>query len=309
MADERTRHPTVEDDGHAFRFDFTRIEPRDRALSGSASDFLRRFEIRTVQRTGIIVVTLHRGAFTGNSRHRDALTRTEIRAAKTATRHQHHSADPSRCRCTAGLRDAFDLQRGSFGASRPRFQRADARKLRIEEVEIRNVAGQKSGIRKSSERILRRCSRHRESAISELGYIGFDVVCRHNGLSAPEEHAQPHIVAFRAFGFFDCAVAHLDTQRDRADSHGIGRIRAGAPSRRYETLSKIGQRGRIKQGRHGSETSRQPPVKHESRWQSQYRRLTRNIKRIPITRRHSRGNGSGKTPARAKRPGSTRWGE
>src|SRR6478672_3171195 len=73
MADERAGDPAVEHDRHAFGLHLARVEPLDGALAGRASDLLRWIEVGAVERGGIVVVALHRGALAGDCRHRYAL--------------------------------------------------------------------------------------------------------------------------------------------------------------------------------------------------------------------------------------------
>ena len=93
MPDERTRDPPVKYDGYAPGFDLARIDALDRALAGRATHLLGRLEIGAMDRRRIVVVTLHRGAFARDRRHRNALARIEIGAAEPMARHQHHAAD------------------------------------------------------------------------------------------------------------------------------------------------------------------------------------------------------------------------
>ena len=58
--------------------------------------------------------------------------------------------------------------------------------------------------------VLGRDLRHRHRALREFGRIGLDVVGRHHGLAAADEHAQADIVALGSLGFLDRALAHLD---------------------------------------------------------------------------------------------------
>ena len=67
---------------------------------------------------------------------------------------------------------------------------------------------------------------------------------------APDEHAQPHVVALGALGFLDRALAHLDRKRDRAHGDRVGRVGAGAARGRDQPFGKFGQRGLIEEGGH-----------------------------------------------------------
>src|SRR3981081_438851 len=78
MTDERTCDPPVEYDRCPVGLDLARIEAPDRPLAGRASHLLGRIEIGAVDRRGIVVVPLHRGAFAHDPRHCNALARAEI---------------------------------------------------------------------------------------------------------------------------------------------------------------------------------------------------------------------------------------
>jgi hypothetical protein len=73
VADEGACETPVEYDRHALALHLAWIEPLDRALPRGAADLLRRIEIGAVNRGGIIVIALHRGALTGDCGHRNAL--------------------------------------------------------------------------------------------------------------------------------------------------------------------------------------------------------------------------------------------
>src|SRR5258707_15894683 len=77
------------------------------ALAGGASDLLGWMEFGAVERGEIVVVALHRGALAGDCRHRYALARAEVGAAKTVARHQHHPADAGRGRGAARFGNPF----------------------------------------------------------------------------------------------------------------------------------------------------------------------------------------------------------
>src|SRR6201993_703082 len=128
MADERASDPAVEHDRYSFALHLARIEPLDGALAGRASDLLRWIEVGAVERGGIVVVALHRGALAGDCRHRYALARAEVGTAKTVAPHHPHPADAGRGRGAARFGDALDRKPRALGALGALFQQRDGRK-------------------------------------------------------------------------------------------------------------------------------------------------------------------------------------
>ncbi len=129
--------------------------------------------------------------------------------AEAVARHQHDAADAGGGRRPRRFGDAFNGKGRALGASRTLFQRAHSRQIRIEQIEIGNLAGKLLAIGNSRERIFRCCLGHGDGTFGEFGRVGLDVVRRHDRLTAPDESAQPNIVAFGALGFLNRAIAHL----------------------------------------------------------------------------------------------------
>ena len=124
-------------------------------------------------------------------------------------RHKHHAADAGRGGCPRRFGDPFNGKRRALGTPRALFQHAHGRQIRIEQIEIGNLAGKLLAIGNSRERIFRCCLGHGDGTFGEFGRVGLDVVRRHDRLTAPDESAQPNIVAFGALGFLNRAIAHL----------------------------------------------------------------------------------------------------
>ena len=95
-----------------------------------------------MNRRGVIIIPLHRGPLAGNCSHRHALARAEIGAAEAVARHQHHAADAGRSGGAARGGDAPDRERGALGTVGAIFQLGDARKIRVEQIEIGKVVRQ-----------------------------------------------------------------------------------------------------------------------------------------------------------------------
>ena len=126
-----------------------------------------------------------------------------------------------------------------------------ARLIKIESLHAgATTDGERIASEEARKRILGRRPRHGDRALGQLTHVGLDVVARHHRLAAPDEYAQPHVVAFGALGFLHCAFAYLDRKRDRAHGERVGGVRAGAASRRDEPLGKVGQRGLVEQRGH-----------------------------------------------------------
>ena len=136
---------------------------------------------------------------------------------------------------------------GALGALGALLQLRDGRKIRIEQIEVGNVARKLRRIGKTGERVFGRRPRHGDRALGELGDVGLDVVGRHHRLARPDEHAQPHVVALGALGFLDGALAHLDRKGYRAHRERVGGVGTGAASRRDEPVGEVGQRGLVKE--------------------------------------------------------------
>ncbi len=118
----------------------------------------------------------------------------------------------------------------------------------IEQIEIGEIARQQRRIGETDIFVVGRDARHRDRALGELGdAVAADVVGRDHRLALSDQHAQSDIVAFRALGFLDAAVAHLDALRNAAHRHRVGGVRAGAPGRLDQPLRQRAQRGLIEQ--------------------------------------------------------------
>ena len=163
---------------------------------------------------------------------------------------QHHAADSGRGRRAFRLGDALDREAGGLGALGALLQRGDRRQIRIEKIEIGNVARQQRRIGEPGETVLGSDPRHGDRALRELVDVVLDVVGRHHRLPLSDQDPQADIVALRPLGGFHLAVAHLDRHRHRADRDRIGRIGTGAARRRHQTFGEIGERGLIEQGCH-----------------------------------------------------------
>ena len=219
MTDERTGHARIEHHRHFLGRDLARIEPRDRALAGGAADLLRRFEVAQVQRRGKIVIAFHRGALARDRAHRQAVARAEIGAGKAVARHQHHAADAGGGAGAVRLGDAFDRKTGALRPLRHGFERADGRAFADRSGRDREWS---APVGPASARPANRSSgvaaRHRHGALGQRRHaLARDVIGGNNRLPAADADAQAHVVAFRALGFLDRAVAHLrppsDTER------------------------------------------------------------------------------------------------
>ena len=123
----------------------------------------------------------------------------------------------------------------------------NGRKVRIEQIEVRNVPGKLRRIGKTGERVFGSGPRHGDRALGELGDVGLDVVGRHHRLARPDKHAQPHVIALGALGFFHGALAHLDRKGHGAHGECVRRVGAGAASGRDEPVGEVGQRGLVKE--------------------------------------------------------------
>ena len=129
--------------------------------------------------------------------------------------------------------------------------------MRIEQIEIGELARQQRRIGKTDIFVVGRDPRHRHRAFGELrDAVAADVVGRDHGLALSDQHAQPDIVAFRTLGFLDAAVAHFDALRNAAHRDRIGRIRAGAFRRLDQPLRQRRERRLVEQiGGRGSKRS------------------------------------------------------
>ncbi len=127
------------------------------------------------------------------------------------------------------LRHALDREASRFGFAGAALQFGRGRDFAIEQIEIGELARQQRRIGKADKFVVRRHPRHRHRALGQFGdAVAGDVVGRDHRLALADQHAQPDIVAFRALGFLDAAVAHLDALRYAAHRDRVGCIRAGA---------------------------------------------------------------------------------
>ena len=197
--------------------------------------------------------------------HRDALARAQIRAVEAGGGHQHHAADSGRGRCAAGFGDALDRERGRFGLAGAAFEFRRRRDLGIEQIEIGKIARQQCRIGEADIFVVGRDARHRDRALGEpRDAVAADVVGRDHRLALAHQHAQSDIVAFRALGFLDASVAHLDALRNAAHRHRVGGVRAGAPRRldqplRQRSSGRIDRTGR--KSRHRMKAAKRLMVK------------------------------------------------
>ncbi len=108
-----------------------------------------------------------------------------------------------------------------------------------------------AGIGEAGETVVGRGARHRDGAFGQsVQAIALQIIGRDDGLLASDDDAQAEVVAFRALGFFDGAVAHLDGQRDRTNRERIGLIGAGAARGIHEAFGELGEVGLIEKGLH-----------------------------------------------------------
>ena len=118
----------------------------------------------------------------------------------------------------------------------------------VEQIEIREIARQQRRIGEADIFVVGRDPRHGDGALGKLSdAIAADVVGRDHRLALSHQYPQSDVVAFRAFGFLDASVAHLDALRNAAHRHRVGGIRAGAPRRLDEALRQRAQRGLVEQ--------------------------------------------------------------
>ncbi len=140
-------------------------------------------------------------------------------------------------------------------ASAGRFRFAGAalklrgrRDLRIQQIEIGEIARQQRRIGETDIFVVGRDARHRHRALGKFGdAVAADIVGRDHRLAPSHQHAQSDIVAFRALGFLDPSVAHLHALRNAAHRHRVGGVRAGAPGGLDKPLRQRAQRGLIEQ--------------------------------------------------------------
>ena len=162
--------------------------------------------------------------------------------------HQHHAANSGRGRRAARLGDALDRERRRLpprGAALELRGRGD---LGIEQIEIGEIARQQRRIGEADIFVVGRDARHRDRALGEPGdAVAADVVGRDHRLALSDQHAQADIVAFRALGFLDASVAHLDALRNAAHRDRVGGVGAGALGRLDQPLRQRAQRGLIEQ--------------------------------------------------------------
>ena len=131
----------------------------------------------------------------------------------------------------------------------------------VEQIEIGEIVRQQRRIGETDIFVVGRHARHRHRALGELrDAVAGDVVGRDHGLALPDQHAQSDIVAFRALGFLDAAVAHLDALRDAAHRDRVGGIGAGALGGLDQALRQRRKRRLIEQvgGRGGSAKAADP---------------------------------------------------
>ena len=99
---------------------------------------------------------------------------------------------PAEADAPPDLVTALDRQPRGLGALGALFQNGDRGQIGIEQIEVRKFSRNGRGIGETGKPIFRRCTRHRDRARGELGYVGIDVVRRHQRLAVSDEHAQPH---------------------------------------------------------------------------------------------------------------------
>ena len=251
MSDQRPGDAGIEHHRYPPRRNLARIEPFDRALAGAAADRFRAFEVCGVQRRGEIVVGFHAGAFSGDSRHRDAVARADRGALKAAAGDQHSAADAGGGRRAARLGDAGDGKTCGFRLCGALFQNLDRGHVGIEQIQLGEFVREQRRVGQSGVRIVGRGARHGDGTLRQrIEAAALQVVGRDHRLLAADEDAQADVVAFGALRFLDGAVAHFDRERDRAQGHGIGLIGAGALGGGDETMGEIGEGGLIEQRRH-----------------------------------------------------------
>ncbi len=167
---------------------------------------------------------------------------------ETGRGHQHHAADAGRGRSAAGFGDALDRERRGLGLQSAAFELRCRRNVAVEQIEIGQIARQQRRIGKTNIFVVRRNARHRHRALGELcDAVAAHVVGRDHRLALADQHAQSDVVAFRALGFLDASIAHLDALRDAAHRNRIRSVGAGAPGGLDEALRQLAQRRLIEQ--------------------------------------------------------------
>ena len=201
-----------------------------------------------MRRRGEIVVALHAGAFADNGGGGDALAGPQIRAVEAGAGDEHHAAHAGGGRGAAGFGHALHTERRSLGFERAALEFRGRGHVRIEQIEIGEVAREQCGIGKADIFVVGRDARHRNRSLGKLGHgIAAGVVGRDHRLAPADQHAQADIVALGTFGFLDAAVADLDALRDATHGDRIGRIRAGALGSLHQPLREIGERRLVEQ--------------------------------------------------------------
>ena len=177
------------------------------------------------------------------------MARADVGAAKAVARHQHHAADAGGGAGAAGFRHAVNAERRLLGRTGELFEAFDRGQLRVDEVEIGNVAREQLAVGESRERVLGRNPRHRDRARGQLDRtVALGVVAGDHGLTLADQHAQAHVVALGALACFDRAVAHLDGERDPAHRDRIGRIRSRVAGGGDEAFGERDERRLVEEG-------------------------------------------------------------
>ena len=117
----------------------------------------------------------------------------------------------------------------------------------IKQVEIGKRLGKLGGVRESREFVGWRDFRHGHSALRQHVNISGDVIGRHDRLLLADEYTQADVVALRAIGFLNRAVAHFNGLRHTAGGDRIGRIGAGTAGGGNKLFGEGGQGGLIEE--------------------------------------------------------------
>jgi hypothetical protein len=162
------------------------------------------------------------------------------------TGHQHDPGDARRGAGAARFGHSGDSKPGALRFPRPRFERVDARHIRVDEVEIGHGPREQFRVGEPCEWVLGGGARHGDCALGQrFEPVALDVVRRNHRLPAADQDAQADVVAFGALRFFDGVIAYINRERYRAHGKCVGLISARAPRGGDKTLGEIGSSGLI----------------------------------------------------------------
>ena len=108
------------------------------------------------------------------------------------------------------------------------------------------VMGDVGRVGEAAERVFRHRPRHRQGALDQFGqHLRRAVARRHDRLLLADQHAQPEILAFRAFELLDLAEPAGMRQRDALEQHRVGRIGAGLLGAGDQVLQQVDVGGAV----------------------------------------------------------------